>query len=331
PARRAHRALAEAHGGRGRDLPPAALDARRGVPAPHRHAATRGRRCRAARARSVARQAATASAGHRHRRSQAAVRPRDGSAPRLSPVGGRWVAVDHEKLGEMLEEFRKIERAAADDGLSLAEAMRLVAGADVAAGDDARADRDWSQVVAGPWLAETLRGLRSPESLARVDPGEGLQGTLRPYQDVGARWLYLVSELGLGACLADDMGRGKTIQVLALLLVLRRRRAERARPSLLVAPASLLANWAAEAARFAPRLNVLVAHPSAMPTAELKGLAPHPPAAREPWCATRRGESKTRPRSRRARQRSCRPGLASRSRARPSRTASPTCGRSSTS
>jgi superfamily II DNA or RNA helicase len=190
----------------------------------------------------------------------------------LALVRGRWVTVDREKLGEMLEEFRKIERAAADEGLSFAEAMRLVAGADVAAGDDARVDRDWSRVVAGSWLAETLRGLRSPESLARVDPGEGLQATLRPYQDVGARWLYLVSQLGLGACLADDMGLGKTIQVLALLLVLRRGRGERGRPGLLVAPASLLANWAAEAARFAPRLNVLVAHPSAMPTAELKAV-----------------------------------------------------------
>ena len=42
---------------------------------------------------------------------------------------------------------------------------------------------------------------------------------LRPYQQVGVRWLYLLAKLGLGACLADDMGLGKTIQVLSLLLV----------------------------------------------------------------------------------------------------------------
>jgi non-specific serine/threonine protein kinase len=118
----------------------------------------------------------------------------------------------------------------------------------------------WGQVAAGPWLAQTLAGLRSPEGLAAVDPGPALRGQLRPYQQAGVRWLHLLSSLGLGACLADDMGLGKTIQVLALLLV--RRGGDR--PSLLVAPASLLANWAAELERFAPSLSSLVLHPSAL-------------------------------------------------------------------
>ena len=63
--------------------------------------------------------------------------------------------------------------------------------------------------------------------------------------------MHLLSGLGLGACLADDMGLGKTIQVLSLLLVQGQQSAER-QPSLLVAPASLLANWAAEIEQFAP-------------------------------------------------------------------------------
>jgi non-specific serine/threonine protein kinase len=84
--------------------------------------------------------------------------------------------------------------------------------------------------------------------------------------------LYLLYKLGLGACLADDMGLGKTIQVLALLVALKREAGVRRRPSLLVAPASLLANWASETSRFAPGLRVLVAHPSALPAAELKQL-----------------------------------------------------------
>src|SRR6185437_780976 len=70
-------------------------------------------------------------------------------------------------------------------------------------------------------LGEMLRGLRSPEGLAQVDPGAALKATLRPYQQVGVRWLYLLAKLGLGACLADDMGLGKTIQVLSLLLILK--------------------------------------------------------------------------------------------------------------
>ena len=90
----------------------------------------------------------------------------------LQLLRGRWVEVDREKLGRMLERFRAIEQAAAGGGLAFAEAMRLVAGATVA-GDGAAeaADPDWSQVVAGPWLAETLKGLRGPEGLARVEPG----------------------------------------------------------------------------------------------------------------------------------------------------------------
>ena len=194
----------------------------------------------------------------------------------LSLVRGRWVEVDRERLGRMLEHFQAVDRAAAARGVTFAEAMRMVAGADVAA-DGGGADPDWAQVVAGPWLLETLKGLRGPEGLARVEPGAALNGTLRPYQQVGMRWLYLLSKLGLGGCLADDMGLGKTIQVLALLLVLRnpkREPGEKNHPSLLVAPASLLANWAAELARFAPSLKALVAHPSAVPASDLKALGP---------------------------------------------------------
>jgi hypothetical protein len=195
----------------------------------------------------------------------------------LAWVRGRWIELDREHLQGMIERFREVERTAKDTGLAFGEAMRLLAGADVAAGDadaDDDAGADWAQVVAGPWLAQTLQGLRSPQGLAQVDPGDGLQGVLRPYQQVGVRWLYLLTKLGLGACLADDMGLGKTIQVLSLLLVVKRRNGAQPQPSLLVAPASLLANWAGEIERFAPGLKALVAHPSAMPAAGLKALAP---------------------------------------------------------
>ncbi|MEJ1961546.1 MAG: DEAD/DEAH box helicase [Gammaproteobacteria bacterium] len=226
----------------------------------------------------------------------------------LQLLRGRWIEVDRKKLGHMLEQFRRIERAAADGGIVFAEAMRLVAGASLGEADaTANVDPDWSEVVAGPWLAETLKGLRNPQGLASVSPGAELKATLRPYQQAGVRWLYLLNQLGLGACLADDMGLGKTIQVLSLLLILKKENedsrsgqlasapasATRARvaktsplvaapqsatpaahvaPVLLVAPASLLANWATESARFAPGLRTLIAHPSAMDVQELKAL-----------------------------------------------------------
>jgi superfamily II DNA or RNA helicase len=180
-------------------------------------------------------------------------------------IRGKWVEIDRERLSRTLDQFEAIERRAAADGLSFGEAMRLLAGAGMS-GDAgaAQGDVDWSQTVAGPWLARTLTELRRPDGLARVDPGRLLHGTLRPYQHAGLQWLHLLARLGLGACLADDMGLGKTIQVLSLLLVLKEQAAGKCKPSLLVAPASLLGNWTTEISRFAPSLKAVVVHPSAV-------------------------------------------------------------------
>jgi superfamily II DNA or RNA helicase len=185
----------------------------------------------------------------------------------LALIRGKWVEIDHERLNRTLEEFETVARRAVTDGLSFGEAMRMLSGANIARESAAeQADVDWGQTVAGPWLAETLAALRRPAGRLRVDPGRSLEGTLRPYQQSGVQWLYLLTQLRLGACLADDMGLGKTVQVLALLLVLKHEAREKQKPGLLVAPASLLANWAAEIARFAPSLKAIVVHPSVGPT-----------------------------------------------------------------
>ncbi|MEZ6016167.1 MAG: DEAD/DEAH box helicase [Planctomycetota bacterium] len=94
-----------------------------------------------------------------------------------------------------------------------------------------------------------------------------MRATLRPYQRRGVAWLTLLARLGLGACLADDMGLGKTIQVIAALLVLAREGLHG--PHLLVLPTTLLGNWQAELARFAPHLRVFVAHRSEVTAADL--------------------------------------------------------------
>jgi non-specific serine/threonine protein kinase len=152
--------------------------------------------------------------------------------------------------------------------------MRLVAGARLP-GDEVlpEEERTWVGVEPGPWLAQALSDLRGAGGAADTDPGPLLHATLRPYQKDGVRWLFTLARLGLGGCLADDMGLGKTVQVLALLLLLKKSRALPG-PHLLVAPASLLENWKAEAGRFAPSLRVLIAHPSATPREELTVLSP---------------------------------------------------------
>ncbi len=98
---------------------------------------------------------------------------------------------------------------------------------------------------------EALRGF---EQIAPCDPPASFTGTLRSYQREGLGWLHFLRTFGFGGCLADDMGLGKTIQVLALLDA---RRVEGHGPSLVVVPRSLVFNWCAEAARFAPSLRVV--------------------------------------------------------------------------
>ncbi len=184
-----------------------------------------------------------------------------GASGGLVRLRGQWVEADGEKLAAALAHWKQIERDARGGALTFYEGMRLLAGAsDGNRSLEALPEplREWSGIEAGEWLGELLTRLRHPQ--AERDLGiAGLHATLRPYQAVGTKWLALLTGLGLGACLADDMGLGKTIQVIALLLHLR---SPNAPTTLIVAPASLIANWRAEIERFAPSLNVLVAHPS---------------------------------------------------------------------
>ena len=185
---------------------------------------------------------------------------------------GEWVEVNREHLEHAMRQFQEAETLAAENGLSFSEAMRMLAGTTITDDGKDSCVTNWSDVTAGPWLAKTLKALRNPDG-ASVDPGPALKGKLRPYQKAGVQWMHLLSGLGLGACLADDMGLGKTIQVLSLLLV-QGRQNKKIQPSLLVAPASLLANWAAEIERFAPSLKTLILHSSSMTVERIKHLTP---------------------------------------------------------
>ncbi|MDB4500709.1 DEAD/DEAH box helicase [Akkermansiaceae bacterium] len=84
-----------------------------------------------------------------------------------------------------------------------------------------------------------------PETEAKLD----LPDVLRPYQADGVRWMWKLTELGMGGILADDMGLGKTLQTLTLI----QKRGGRA---LVVCPSSLVSNWAAEAEKWVPELSV---------------------------------------------------------------------------
>ena len=94
--------------------------------------------------------------------------------------------------------------------------------------------------------------------LEPVEVPSEVTATLRPYQREGVSWLTFLERNGFGGILADEMGLGKTVQTLAWLRRARAHAEVSGRPSLIVCPTSLVENWAEEAARFVPDLNVLV-------------------------------------------------------------------------
>ncbi len=105
-------------------------------------------------------------------------------------------------------------------------------------------------------VRQELRAFQGVEPAAQPP---GFVGQLRDYQREGLGWIEFLRRFSFGGCLADDMGVGKTAQVLALFETRRALRdtGEAIAPSLVVVPRSLVFNWKEEAARFTPQLRVL--------------------------------------------------------------------------
>jgi superfamily II DNA or RNA helicase len=105
---------------------------------------------------------------------------------------------------------------------------------------------------------QAMLELRETAGVPKVAVPDGLQATLRHYQEAGLSWLWFLRRHGLSGILADDMGLGKTVQSLSLMQKVAND--EGRKPSLVVAPTSVLANWEREAERFTPGLKVMVWH-----------------------------------------------------------------------
>jgi SNF2 family DNA or RNA helicase len=189
----------------------------------------------------------------------------------LVRLRGQWVELDDKHLKAALK-FLERNRSGTMSG-----ADALMAGLNAVGADPDGVDLPLVQVDADGWLGDLLSG-QTDRRLEPVSNPGGFDGELRPYQERGVAWLSFLGVLGLGSVLADDMGLGKTIQVLGLLA--HEREAGRTpvaadrqvdvtgsmatvrNPSLLVCPMSVVGNWAREAGRFTPDLNVHVHHGS---------------------------------------------------------------------
>ncbi|MDF0588886.1 SNF2-related protein [Tsukamurella sp. 8F] len=168
--------------------------------------------------------------------------------------GGLLTRIDGERfdrLRELIGEARELPtrgRPKARGGAGSFTISRFQAGlvediAEIA--DAASFDEGWSRRV----------GALAAGEIDRQDPPTKLQAELRPYQRDGLDWLAFLWDNDFGGILADDMGLGKTIQTLALICRAHES-GEEPGPFLVVAPTSVVANWAAECARFAPHLSV---------------------------------------------------------------------------
>ncbi len=132
------------------------------------------------------------------------------------------------------------------EGVRFARAQLTLVDALMAQMPEATCD---AQVMAARKKLKQFEGIT-----ARMEP-KAFRGTLRPYQREGLGWLHFLSEFGLGGCLADDMGLGKTVQLLAHMA--ERREAKEKGPWLVVAPKTLIFNWAREAERFTPGMKIV--------------------------------------------------------------------------
>jgi superfamily II DNA or RNA helicase len=166
----------------------------------------------------------------------------------LVRVRGQWVQVKPEEVRALLAIMDRPTGGRA----SLREVVQMSLGGGVAP-----SGLPFEGVTATGWIGEFLSQLQGRSPFAELPTPPGFRGQLRPYQVRGYSWLAFLRHWGLGGCLADDMGLGKTIQTLALL---QSEYDKHPRPSLLVCPTSVVANWRKEAEKFTPELPVTIHH-----------------------------------------------------------------------
>lgn len=171
---------------------------------------------------------------------------------------GQWIELDRDKMQQLLEFWQS--HANEQPEMTLLDLLQR----------SAEVGEDW-EIEHDQTLSEMMAKLQDKSQLEPVSDLP-LQGTLREYQKRGVSWLHYLERLGLNGCLADDMGLGKSVQVIARLvqerelygIVTEKDKGEFCSssllPTLLIAPTSVVGNWEKEIAKFAPHLRTMVHH-----------------------------------------------------------------------
>jgi len=159
--------------------------------------------------------------------------------------GGRWVAIEKADLQEAAEALAERSKKTQLTGGEMLRLALGLEGGGLAGG---------ISVHGNGWAVDLLNAAANLSSDSVRVPS-GFVGELRSYQTEALGWLGFLDSVGLGGCLALDMGLGKTPTMLAQLLA-----STGDGPSLVIAPPAVVGNWTAEAHRFTPSLHVVVHH-----------------------------------------------------------------------
>ena len=168
----------------------------------------------------------------------------------LVQINGQWIALQPADVRAAQAVFTKSEQ----ETLSVEDALRISTGEPKKIANLPIVNFTTSGV-----LRELIENLTNNQTIELIETPSSFQGELRSYQIRGVSWLAFLEKWGLGACLADSMGMGKTPQLIAFILSLKEENLL-TKPSLIVCPTSVLGNWEREIKKFAPTLKPWIHH-----------------------------------------------------------------------
>ncbi|MBT2727687.1 DEAD/DEAH box helicase [Bacillus sp. ISL-75] len=200
---------------------------------------------------------------------------------RLVFIRGRWVKLDPQFIRQIQDMMKRAEK----EGLHVRDLLEQELMESDTAEDELDNPKAFAkiQIELNRQWKQMIKQLAEVHEIPLEDVPSGLQGELRPYQQLGMSWLWFLRQYGFGACLADDMGLGKTVQLISYLLKVkdvvgdelavvpdtqteakkRRKKDEDAaavkvptKAALIICPTSVLGNWQKELERFAPEMKV---------------------------------------------------------------------------
>jgi SNF2 family DNA or RNA helicase len=185
---------------------------------------------------------------------------------RLVYIRGRWVKLDPQFIRQIQDLMKRAEK----EGLHVRDLLEQELVDSEATEDELENPKAFAkiQIELNRQWKQMVKQLSEVHEIPLVDVPSGLQGELRPYQQLGMSWLWFLRQYGFGAVLADDMGLGKTVQLISYLLKVKTDASTEldsvpdpqskvpTKAALIICPTSVLGNWQKELERFAPEMNV---------------------------------------------------------------------------